>query len=39
MKGSRSHVIYLPPQALDLMVGLQMCAGGSDYLLPSLQHQ
>ncbi|MBF8041733.1 tyrosine-type recombinase/integrase [Klebsiella pneumoniae] len=34
MKGSRSHVIYLPPQAQDLMVGLQMCAGGSDYLLP-----
>jgi integrase len=28
MKGSRSHVIYLPPQAQDLMVGLQMCAGG-----------
>ncbi|HHT0121344.1 TPA: tyrosine-type recombinase/integrase [Raoultella ornithinolytica] len=34
MKGSRSHVIYLPSQAQDLMVGLQMCAGGSDYLLP-----
>ncbi len=34
MKGSRSHVIYLPPQAQDLMIGLQMCAGGSDYLLP-----
>ena len=34
MKGSRSHIIYLPKQAQDLMVGLQMCAGGSDYLLP-----
>ncbi|EOC1317180.1 tyrosine-type recombinase/integrase [Cronobacter turicensis] len=34
MKGSRPHVIYLPAQALDLLVGLQMCAGGSDYLLP-----
>ena len=34
MKGSRSHVIYLPRQAQDLIVGLQMCAGGSDYLLP-----
>ncbi|ENF6041737.1 tyrosine-type recombinase/integrase [Citrobacter amalonaticus] len=34
MKGSRAHVIYLPRQAKDLMVGLQMCAGGSDYLLP-----
>lgn len=34
MKGSRSHVIYLPKQAQDLMVGLQMCAGGSDFLLP-----
>lgn len=34
MKGSRAHVIYLPRQAQDLIVGLQMCAGGSDYLLP-----
>ncbi|MFH2535650.1 tyrosine-type recombinase/integrase [Klebsiella aerogenes] len=34
MKASREHVIYLPSQAQDLMVGLQMCAGGSDYLLP-----
>lgn len=34
MKGSRAHVIYLPKQAQDLMVGLQMCAGGSEYLLP-----
>lgn len=34
MKAGRDHVIYLPRQALDLMVGLQMCAGGSEYLLP-----
>lgn len=34
MKGSRAHIIYLTKQAQDLMVGLQMCAGGSDYLLP-----
>lgn len=34
MKGSRAHIIYLPKQAQDLMVGLQMCAGGSDFLLP-----
>jgi len=34
MKGSRSHIIYLPTQAQDLMVGLQMCAGGSEYLIP-----
>ncbi|RZN40428.1 DUF4102 domain-containing protein [Escherichia sp. E2593] len=34
MKAGREHVIYLPTQAQDLMVGLQMCAGGSEYLLP-----
>ncbi|MEW5560644.1 tyrosine-type recombinase/integrase [Enterobacter asburiae] len=34
MKGGREHVIYLPTQAQDLMVGLQMCAGGSEFLLP-----
>lgn len=34
MKGSRPHVIYLPRQAQDLMIGLQMCAGGSEFLLP-----
>ncbi|HHZ8170919.1 tyrosine-type recombinase/integrase [Escherichia coli] len=34
MKGSRAHVIYLPKQALDILVGLQMCAGGSEYLVP-----
>jgi hypothetical protein len=27
-------VIYLPKQAQDLLVGLQMCAGGSEYLCP-----
>ena len=35
MKGSRAHVIYLPKQAQDILVGLQMCAGGSEYLVPS----
>ena len=35
MKASRSHVIYLSRQALDLLIGLKTCAGGSDYLLPS----
>ncbi|HEP0652782.1 TPA: tyrosine-type recombinase/integrase [Escherichia coli] len=34
MKGSRAHVIYLPKQAQDIVVGLQMCAGGSEYLVP-----
>lgn len=34
MKASRDHVIYLPRQAQDIMVGLQMCAGGSEYLVP-----
>jgi len=34
MKASREHVIYLPRQAQDIMVGLQMCAGGSEYLVP-----
>ncbi len=33
MKGSRAHVIYLPKQAQDILVGLQMCAGGSEYLV------
>jgi integrase len=33
MKAS-AHVIYLPKQAQDLLVGLQMCAGGSEYLVP-----
>ncbi|WP_094168729.1 tyrosine-type recombinase/integrase [Citrobacter braakii] len=34
MKASREHVIYLSKQAHDLLVGLQMCAGGSEYLVP-----
>ncbi|HHZ7219351.1 TPA: tyrosine-type recombinase/integrase [Escherichia coli] len=34
MKGSRAHVIYLPKQAQDILVGLQMCAGGTEYLVP-----
>ncbi|ENQ8170716.1 tyrosine-type recombinase/integrase [Escherichia coli] len=34
MKGSRAHVIYLPKQAQDILFGLQMCAGGSEYLVP-----
>ncbi|HAH7200745.1 TPA: tyrosine-type recombinase/integrase [Escherichia coli] len=34
MKGSRAHVIYLPKQAQDILLGLQMCAGGSEYLVP-----
>lgn len=34
MKAGRAHVIYLSKQALDLLVGLQMCAGGSEYLVP-----
>ncbi|EOK6445295.1 tyrosine-type recombinase/integrase [Escherichia coli] len=34
MKGSRAHVIYLPKQAQDILVGLQMCAGGNEYLVP-----
>ncbi|MFN1962057.1 tyrosine-type recombinase/integrase [Escherichia coli] len=34
MKGRRAHVIYLPKQAQDILVGLQMCAGGSEYLVP-----
>ncbi len=33
MKASRAHIIYLSKQVQDLMVGLQMCAGGSEYLL------
>ncbi len=32
-EGSRAHVIYLPKQAQDILVGLQMCAGGSEYLV------
>jgi integrase len=35
MKGSKSHNIYLSQQALDIMIALHTCAGGSKYLLPS----
>jgi integrase len=35
MKGSKPHNIYLSQQALDIMVALRTCAGGSKYLLPS----
>lgn len=34
MKKRKPHVIYLSSQAMDLLVGLQMCAGGSEYLVP-----
>ncbi|EMX0849466.1 tyrosine-type recombinase/integrase [Pluralibacter gergoviae] len=34
MKKRKAHVIYLSHQALDLLIGLQMCAGGSEYLVP-----
>lgn len=34
MKAGRSHVIYLSNQALDILTGLKMCAGGSRYVLP-----
>jgi len=34
MKAGREHIIYLSKQAHDLLVGLQMCAGGSEYLVP-----
>lgn len=37
MKAGRAHVIYLPKQAQDLLVGLQMCAGGSEYRARALQ--
>lgn len=33
MKGGRPHVVYLSRQACDLLVAMQMCAGGSPYLL------
>nr|DAR21321.1 MAG TPA: Integrase [Caudoviricetes sp.] len=34
MKAGREHVIYLSRQAHDLLVGLQMCACSSEYLVP-----
>ncbi len=35
MKASKPHNVYLSQQALDIMVALRTCAGGSKYLLPS----
>ncbi|GKX40326.1 tyrosine-type recombinase/integrase [Pectobacterium versatile] len=34
MKARRKHVVYLSLQAIDIMIALKMCAGGSPYLLP-----
>lgn len=35
MKARRPHNVYLSQQALDIMVTLHTCAGGSRYVLPS----
>jgi integrase len=35
MKARRPHVIYLPDQAMDIMIALKTCAGGSNFILPS----
>jgi len=35
MKAGKAHNIYLSQQALDIMIALRTCAGGSKYLLPS----
>ena len=35
MKASKAHNVYLSQQALDIMVALRTCAGGSRYLIPS----
>ena len=35
MKGRNPHNVYLSQQALDIMVALHTCAGGSKYVLPS----
>lgn len=35
MKGRRAHNVYLSSQALDIMIALRTCAGGSRYVLPS----
>lgn len=35
MKGAKAHNVYLSQQALDIMVALRTCAGGSRYVLPS----
>ena len=35
MKAAKPHNVYLSQQALDIMVALRTCAGGSRYLIPS----
>ncbi|MDY7548827.1 tyrosine-type recombinase/integrase [Glaciimonas sp. CA11.2] len=35
MKGRNPHNVYLSRQAIDIMVALHTCAGGSKYVLPS----
>lgn len=35
MKARRPHNVYLSQQAIDIMVALKTCAGGSRYVLPS----
>ena len=35
MKGGKPHNVYLSQQALDIMIALRTCAGGSRFLLPS----
>jgi integrase len=35
MKGAKAHNVYLSQQALDIMIALHTCAGGSRYVLPS----
>ncbi|KAB2310367.1 tyrosine-type recombinase/integrase [Betaproteobacteria bacterium SCN2] len=35
MKASKAHNVYLSQQALDIMIALRTCAGGSRYLIPS----
>ena len=35
MKSSKPHNVYLSQQAIDIMVALRTCAGGSRYLIPS----
>lgn len=35
MKRSKAHNVYLPQQAIDIMIALKTCAGNSRYLLPS----
>ena len=34
MKAGREHVVYLSRQAQDLIIGLQMCSGGSEFIVP-----